>query len=360
MPKSIGLFLSFILLACAPAWSQTTYLIKGRVTDADTKEGLPFCNVYVEGTTNGVSSDVDGYYEITLKQWSPQLAASAIGYETQYKPLSRDPEQTVDFLVKSSEYTLSEVVVVAGENPANEIVRNIIKNKDKNSLQSNNTYQYESYAKVEVDLENIPDKLKESKLMKPFEFVFENIDSTSDEKPFLPVYITETLQDVYYVKGEGEAKNVLRAQRTSGTDNETIIEFIKKIHAPYSVYDNWIYVLEKGFISPFANAGLSYYEYYIIDSTYINGQWSYKLKFKPKRRQETTFYGDFWVADTTFAIQRVNMRMSPDVNINLVRRIIIYQEFDYVEQRWLPVKQKMVVDFSPTENAPAMIGRRTE
>lgn len=360
MPKSIGLILFFTLFAFATAWSQTTFVVKGRVIDADTKEGLPFCNVFVDGTTLGVSSDVDGYFEITLKHWAPQLSASAIGYTTAHKPLSRESEQTIDFQLKSSEYTLSEVVVIAGENPANAIVRNIIKNKDKNSLQSNNTYQYESYAKVEVDLENIPDKVKQSKLMKPFEFVFENIDSTSDEKPFLPVYINELLQDVYYVQGEGQAKNVLRAQRTSGTDNETIIEFIKKIHAPFSIYDNWIYVLEKGFISPFANAGLSYYEYYIIDSTYINGQWSYKLKFKPKRKQETTFYGDFWVADTTFAVQRVNMRMSPDVNINLVRRIIIYQEFDYIEKRWLPVKQKMVVDFSPTENAPAMIGRRTE
>ncbi|HQU60634.1 MAG TPA: DUF5686 family protein, partial [Saprospiraceae bacterium] len=109
-----------------------------------------------------------------------------------------------------------------------------------------------------------------------------------------------------------------------------------------------------------AKAGLAYYEYYIMDSTAMNGHWSYQLKFKPKRKQEPTFFGDFWVADTAFAVQRVNMRMSPDVNINLVSRIIIYEEFQPQAEVWMPVKKKMVVDFTPTEGAPGMIARRTE
>lgn len=354
-------FLSSLLFFgfCMAAGAQT-YHIKGRVVDGDTNEGLPFSNVYFEGTTNGVSTDIDGYYEIMTTIWMDSLAASALGYEILQKKLEKIPEQTINFSLKSTEFTLSEVVVIAGENPANAIVRNIVKHKDENRPESINAVYHESYAKVELDFENIPDKVQKSKLMKPFEFVFDNIDSTSDEKPFLPMYINEILADVYYVKGEGAPKPVVRAQRTSGADNQTIIDYIKRIHAPFSIYDNWVYVLEKGFASPFADNALGYYEYYIIDSTYINGQWSYKLKFKPKRKQENTFYGDFWVADTTFAIERLNMRMSPDVNINLVQRIIYYQENDLIEGHWLPVKQKMVVDFSPNEKVPGMIGRRTE
>lgn len=354
------LFLMVVLGCLSWMAEAQSYAIKGRVLDADTKEPLPFSNVFFEGTTLGVSTDIDGNYEFITTFWQPQLAASALGYETQKKPLSKDLVQNIDFYLTSAQFTLAEVVVIAGENPANAIVKNIISHKDENRLESFNTFQYESYAKVELDMLNVPEKLRDKKIMKPFDFIFENIDSTSDEKPFLPMYFNEMIGEVYYVKGEGEPKTVLSAQRTSGTDNETIIEYIKRIHAPFSVYDNWIKVLEKPFVSPFANGGLSFYEYYIIDSAYIDNQWSYKLKFKPKRKQENTFYGDFWVADTTFAIQRVNMRMSPDVNINLVERIIIYAEFDYLENRWIPVKQKMVVDFTPTEGAPGMIARRTE
>ena len=348
-----------IVAIASTGWAQN-YTIRGRVLDADTKEGLPFCNVYFRGTTIGVATDVDGYYEITTAEWRDSLTASALGYENLSKRLADTPLQNVDFYLSTSRFDLQEIVVLAGENPANRIVRGIIANKDRNRIESQESIQYESYAKVELDIENIDERLRTSRLLKPFEFIFENVDSTSDEKPFLPIYINEVLEDIFLVKGKGSPRNIIRAQRNSGTDNPTIVEYIKKIHAPFSIYDNWIYVLEKGFISPFANAAPVYYEYYIQDSVIVDGRLRYNLKFKPKRKQETTFYGDFWVEDSTFAIERVNMRMSPNVNINLVRRIIIYQEFKPADGLWLPSLQKMIVDFSPAEKAPGMIGRRTE
>jgi len=354
-----GLVLA-VVLCVAQMQAQERYLIKGRVVDNDTGEGIPFSNVYFEGTTIGVSTDVDGYYELSAAELRDSLTASALGFKTLSRLLGKALEQELNFSLSASEFSLAEVVVIAGENPANAIVRSIIKNKDSNRLESLEAFQYESYSKTELDFEKIPDALRENKLMEPFEFVFESIDSTSDEKPFLPIYINEALAEVYYSKSTGQSATVTKAQRASGTDNNTFIEFIKKIHAPFSVYDNWINVLDKPFVSPFSDAGLSYYEYYILDSAYISGQWSYKLKFKPKRKQENTFFGDFWVADTAFAVERLNMRMSPGVNINLVSRIIVYQEFELSETHWLPAKQKMIVDFSPAENAPGMIARRTE
>ena len=332
--------------------------LSGRVTDSDTGEGLPFCNVYLKGTTAGVSTDVDGYYELKTTVTADSLVASAVGYQSFAKVVTQQ-DQVINFRLESADFTLSEVVVIAGENPANAIVKGIIKNKVVNRVEHLDAFQCEIYEKVELDLDNIDSTLRKRKLFKPFEFIFDNIDSTSDERPFLPTYLTETIADRYYVKGAPAPIDVTRAQRASGVDNQTVIEFIGRIHEEYSVYDNWIYVLEKPFASPFSDQGLFYYEYYIIDSTFIEGQWSYKLKFKPRRKQENTFYGDFWVADTSFAIQRVNMRMSPDVNINLVRRVIIYEEFNWIQKHWLPGKQKMVVDFTTTKNAPGLIGRKT-
>ncbi len=362
--KSDKMLRTGLTLIMALLWlfgqAQQRYLIKGRVTDGDTNEGIPFSNVYFQGTSTGVSTDVDGYYELSVTILQDSLTASAIGFAPLSRLLQPVAEQEVNFALKASEMTLTEIVVLAGENPANRIVRGIIKNKENNRLESLDAYQYESYSKVELDFENIPERIRNNKLLDPFDFVFESMDSTSDEKPFLPIYINENLTDVYYSKAAGKTSSMVKAQRASGTDNTTFIDFVKKIHAPFSVYDNWIDILEKPFVSPFSDAGLGYYEYYILDSTYINDQWSYKLKFKPKRKQENTFFGDFWVSDTTFAIQRVNMRMSPGVNINLVTRIIIYEEFNASGKRWLPSKQKMIVDFAPAEKAPGMIARRTE
>ena len=353
--------LLLLSLALSVGFAQAQITVSGRVVDEDTREGVPFCNIYFEGTTIGTSSDVDGYYQLSTTESFDSITVSAIGYEAARAKINPGVDsQIINFNLVAEGLTLNEVVVLAGENPANAIVRGIIENKKDNKLESVNSYQYESYSKVELDLDNIDPKLQNSKLLEPFAFVFENIDSTTDEKPFLPAYINEELSDVYYVSGEGKPKSVVKAHRATGTKNQTVIEYIKRIHQDYNIYDDWIYVLEKPFVSPFSKSGLNYYEYYIIDSTYINGYWSHKLKFKPKRKQENTFFGDFWVADSIFAIHRVNMRMSPDVNINLVSRIIIYEEYSPREGKWLPSKEKMVVDFTPTKGAPGMIARRTE
>ncbi len=334
--------------------------VTGRVTDGDTKEGIPFCNVYFKDTSIGVSTDVDGYFSLSTETANDSLTVSAIGYALVSKVIKKGVEQEINFILGASDLTLTEVVVYAGENPANQIVRDIIRNKKTNRAENLDAFQAEEYSKVELDLDNIDPKLKDSKLFKPFAFIFENIDSTSDEKPFLPAYITETVSDVFHVKGEREMKTIPKAQRTSGVDNKTVVDFIGSMHEEYNVYDNWIEVLNKPFASPFSDLGLHYYEYYIIDSAYVSGKLCQKLKFKPKRKQENTFYGTFWVVDSLWAVQRVDMRISPDVNINLVSRVIIYQEFGEEQGKyWLPKRQKTVLDFQAVKNSPGLIGRKT-
>lgn len=362
--KNLVRLLAFIisLSMCKASYAQQI-TFKGRVLDEDTKEGVAFCNVYFEGTTIGTATDVDGYYTLNATPPSDSLSASAMGYSILRKGISKTTnQQEINFYLSSSETMLSEVVVVAGENPANAIVRGIIKNKDKNRIEHLDSYQCDAYSKMELDLYNIKkDDFQNNKLFKPFAFIFNNIDSISDEKPFLPAYIMERVSDRYYAKGEGKPKEVPKAQRVSGVENQTVVDFLASMHDEYDVYNDWIPILEKQMVSPFSELGLFYYEYYIMDSTYIDNIFCKKLKFKPKRKQENTFFGYFWVADSSFAIQRVDMQMSADVNINLVNRVLIYQEFSYSEnhQFWLPEKQKTVLDFRPTKTSTGLIGRKT-
>ncbi len=354
--KSIVFIISFLVMGWCFGQSMQ---ISGRVLDDDTDEGVPFCNIYFDGTTQGVSSDIDGYFTLQIEgKPSDSLVVTAISYTDQKKWVSTEIEQTINFRMKSSSQSLTEVVVYAGENPANAIVKGIIKNKPKNNINSLESYQCENYTKLELDLDNF-DQIQNRKLLKQFDFVFENVDSTSDVIPFLPAFITETISDVYYVQGE-PLKEIPTAMKVSGVSNQTVVDLVNGFQERYNVYDNWINVMGKELISPFSNTGLAYYEYYILDSMMIDGYQSIKLKFKPKRKQENTFYGDFWVADSVFAVQRVNMRMSEDVNINFVSRVIIYDEFNLShDSLWLPHKSKMVLDFDALKNSPGIIGRRT-
>ena len=54
------------------ALAQTTR-VKGRVTDADTGDPLPYANVFFKGTTIGVSTDDDGYYTLETRNLEVDL-----------------------------------------------------------------------------------------------------------------------------------------------------------------------------------------------------------------------------------------------------------------------------------------------
>lgn len=63
--------------------SQENGIIKGRVFDPISNEGVPFANVVIQGTSTGSVTDFDGNYEIKeLKPGLYNLSASSVGYET--------------------------------------------------------------------------------------------------------------------------------------------------------------------------------------------------------------------------------------------------------------------------------------
>ena len=339
-------------------------VISGQVIDYDTKEAIPFANIYVKNTTIGVMADLDGYYSISFDvSDGDTLSVNSMGYDDMHYRYTKGLDSiTYDFEVPSSSMTLDEVVVLAGENPANEIIRNIIASKFTNDLaQWTETFSAELYSKTELDLVNIKPEMKDRPFFKDLQFIFDNIDSTTDVKPFLPAYLAERFYEIYHKKNNAR-KDILKAQKVSGVKNQTVVDFINSMNNEYNIYQNFITLLGKEFISPFSNQGLGFYRYYIMDSTMIKGKWSYKLKFKPKDRASNTFYGDFWVSMDDHALVLVNMRMNPEVNINLVNRILIYQEYDLnTVDQWVPFKQKTVIDFSTTkkEDKLGIIGRKT-
>ncbi len=355
-PKSLWVLCLFLM--CTHQVMAQTFTIKGRVIDYDTEESMPFANVFFENGT-GVTTDLEGYYILETDELEDSLIVSSMGSEDLKKSVNPDLAiQEINFKLRSSSLVMTELVIYPGENPAHPIVRGIIANRKTNNIEKRNSYECERYSKVELDLHNFDTTLFDSKVMKPFDFILDNIDSTSDEKIFLPAYINENIDDLFFIK-KRPLKVIQRATRTSGVDASTVVAQTKRLHQAYNIYDTWIPVLEKQFASPVSSLGFFYYKYYLIDSTFINDKWSYQIKFEPKRKQENTFFGEFWVADTSFAIVRLNMRKTPEVNLNLVDRVLIFEEYGTKDSLWLPVKQKMVVDFLPTDKFPGIIARKT-
>ncbi|RMF09157.1 MAG: TonB-dependent receptor [Candidatus Neomarinimicrobiota bacterium] len=75
----IGFFLSLTLV-----WGGTTGKLTGTVTDAESGEPLPGCNIILEGTDLGAATDLDGsYFILNIPPGVYTVKALMIGYSTQ-------------------------------------------------------------------------------------------------------------------------------------------------------------------------------------------------------------------------------------------------------------------------------------
>ena len=63
------------------------------------------------------------------------------------------------------------------------------------------------------------------------------------------------------------------------------------------------------FISPISDNGDAFYNYRLTDTQYVAGKRLFHLVFTPKHKGENTFEGDCWIHDTTFAVQKMNLRL---------------------------------------------------
>ncbi len=350
------------ILLCAGAIFGQKTKVSGKVVDAATLEPIPYASVYFKDSKIGVTTDFDGKFVIETYYVTDSLSASSIGYKTKSYKVKKDRVQVIDFKLETASISLAEVEIKAdkkAENPAHVIFKKIIKNKKINNREKLAAYEYELYNKVEFDLNNLSDEFMSKKVLKPFEFVWDNLDS-SDQKVYLPVFMTESLSDFYYRKNPKSEKEIIKATRVSGIENNSVSQFLGDMYQNVNIYDNNIIVFGKSFVSPLSGLGLGFYDYYLEDSTFIDDKWCYNIIFQPKRKQELTFKGDFWVNDTTYAIKKIDATISEDANINYIYGLKVEQEFDEVEPEvWMITKDKLIVDFNITKKTMGFYGRKT-
>ena len=99
-------FVLFFLVEITAAYAQQVK-VSGKVSDTN-NEPMIGVSILEKGTTNGVISDLDGNYELSVNKGAT-LVFSYIGYVTQEKPTTGG---TLNIILKEDNQTLEEVVVV--------------------------------------------------------------------------------------------------------------------------------------------------------------------------------------------------------------------------------------------------------
>ncbi len=345
-----------------------TKMLKGYIKDALSDERVPFASISFMKSGNGKLSDSAGNFIFHFTQWPEDtLVVSYVGYKdfkvfTGGDFLKRAVDSQLNFVINLERGKIvAEVVVKRKIDRGYLMWKRIVKHKPGNDRYCFSNFSYELYNKMELDLNRINrEKIKNNRLLRPFDFVLDNVDTT-EGPPYLPVFLTETISDYYYQKKPFKTREIIKGSKSEGVDNESISKLLGGTDANVNVYANFIPVFDKQFVSPISDNGDNYYHYTVLDSQFVNGQRLIHMSFTPKRKGESTFQGDCWVHDTTWAIQKMTMYLSAEANINFIDKLSLIQEYKMIDDStWFLVKDKFVADIAPIgKTKTGVIARKT-
>lgn len=361
------LILSFLMMQAAPSAAQNR-VIRGIVKDGHSEERIPFASIQFKRSGAGRLTDSAGNFIFTMDEWpGDTLEVTYVGYED-YRLLI-DSSVTakavngvlyLNILLERGKYA-SEVVVKRKIDRGFLMWRRIVRRKPFNDRYRFDNFSYELYNKLQLDVKNInKDRMQSMRLLKNFRFIFDNVD-TSEGAPVLPVYLTEAVSDYYFQKDPLKRREVFKGSKTLGIKNESVSRLLGGMDQNVNFYSNFIPVFDKLFISPISDNGDAYYKYRVLDSQFVSDRRLIHMTFTPKRRGENTFEGDFWIHDTSFAVQKMNLRLSKEANLNFVNELSLIQEYKLIDDTtWFLYKDKFVVDVAPLGGSRlAFIGRKT-
>lgn len=121
-------FLFFQILFIS-TFGQTVF--EGKIIDKNTKESIPFANIFVQNSTQGVISNEDGIFKFYFPNSVEKIEVSHIGYKSQIFDVKLIQKESITIFLEPDEMALEEVIVT--NKPINQILAGILSNS-KNQL----------------------------------------------------------------------------------------------------------------------------------------------------------------------------------------------------------------------------------
>ncbi|SDM62008.1 CarboxypepD_reg-like domain-containing protein [Daejeonella rubra] len=363
--KSIGLAIILCLGFVLQTFAQQT-IIKGVVKDAVTKETLPYVTIFFNDTKIGTQTDLDGAYNIVTSANYNSLKFSSVGYQAIIKPFTKGTSQTINVVLQPDAQSLSEVSIIGGkrvkyrnkDNPAVELIRQVIANRDKNRLTNYNTVSYKEYEKMVFSMSNLSEKFKNRKIFRNYQFLFQEQDSTLiGGKNLLPLYIQEKLSEHYFSKSPEKNKTVILGEKQVDFDNRYIDNqgmkaYFGRMYQNIEIYDNNISVMSNEFLSPIANSAPTFYKYFITDTIKDQIPNVIELSFTPRNKADMLFEGQIYITmDGNYAVRKASFGVNKNINLNFVRALKIDLDFEEnTDKRYYLSKSNLLADFGISKN----------
>lgn len=333
---------------------------------------MEFISVYFKNTASGCITDYKGEFFVNDSSGSDTLVVEVIGYEKQFIKLENPVTTGLVVRLRQENIELSGAVVkpkkekyIKKDNPAVELIRNVIARKDSNRVESSDYYSCTLYEKLTLSLDDFtPDFDKKKRL----EYLKEYIDTSSvTGKPVLMVSIRESMNDCYYRRSPEVRKTVRKAQRHVGLDkdfdhNGGLTSSLEMLFSGVDIFKNDVAFLMNRFVSPISSTiATSYYKYYIMDTVQVSGIKCIDLAFVPFNVQSYGFTGRLYItADGKYSIKKVQLNFPSNSNINWIDRLRIDQEFGQTDDGlWALEREDSYVNITAFEGLQGIFAHQT-
>lgn len=353
-------WLSLMLMGAVVFAAAQTTRVRGTVRDFDTGEPLPFVSVYFDGTTIGISTDLDGKYSLeTRSEDAKVLTASLIGYESLSYPVSKGSFKEINFRLHQDPKQLNAALV----KPDNRYIKSILRKLD-NSLSVNDPdnapdWNARLYSKIEFDVQNLEELMRFRALDRNIGFVREYTDTSAiTGRSYIPALISENLSDVYHSQDPSFNREVMRASRISGMEDDNALrQFTGSYLLKTNFYKNSIGVFNLVIPNPAAASSHIFYNYFLVDSLQVEGRKTYVLRFHPKKLVTSpTLDGEMQIDAEDFGIRSVHAALSGESNVNWIRHINVeLQSRRLPNGRWFYGEERLFIDFAITSNDASRI-----
>lgn len=296
---SIRFVISVVCILFSLTVLAQTYKISGKVIDAETHEPLAFVNVVYGSKNLGTSTNIDGYFTFQTSAEEINLSFSFIGYSKKSIPVvSSKQHELLKVELNKSIISLSEIKVVAGENPAHRIINAVVENRDKNNPEKLSSFSYISYNKmhftvdpkmrmasfdtVKVTPKNLNKYERYRIPIKNDSLGNDTVGSESMEAFFAKqhIFLTESVSERKFMYPDKNQEKVI-ASRTSGLKQPYFILLATQLQS-FSFYTDMVEVGEKKFLSPIAKGAVKKYFYQLEDTIFNErGDTIFVISFRP-------------------------------------------------------------------------------
>lgn len=299
-------------------------LVKGKVTDQEGKV-LPFASILVNGKGTGITANGEGIFEVELKPGFYRFTCQYVGFAALEKQVQVEGVSViVDFVLEKQELVLPTAIVSNKENPANRLIREMIRRQTENQ-RNTETFSCFVYSKGQLRLRNFPERFLSQKVD------FEDGD-TSKKKI---IYLSETFSN-FAQKNRKEKKIEVISSKVSGNSDG----FGLAVANQYSLYENLVLngtrLNPRGFVSPLSSQAFSFYQYKLLGTFKEREKLISQIKVIPKRNGEPLFEGIISIVQEDWQLHSVELLLTKTRQLELVDTLRFVQLYGEVEDsKWM-------------------------